>query len=235
MSGPLVIGIPSKGRLMEQTLETFEQAGLPIRRVGSDRGYAGTMAHIDHVEVAFLSASEIAFYVKSGRVHLGITGEDLVRENIANAEARVTFLRALGFGQANVVVAVPACWIDVSVMADLERIAADFSRAHGRHLRVATKYMNLTRRYFAQRGVWRYRIVESLGATEGTPAAGTAEIVVDITSTGATLAANHLKVLQDGLILASQACLVASKAATWGPRACEARNEIVARLAAAAG
>ena len=181
--------------------------------------------------MSFLSASEIAFYLKNGRLHLGVTGEDLIRENIANFESRATILRALGFGQANVVVAVPACWVDVTVMSDLERIAADFSSVHGRHLRVATKYMNLTRKFFAQRGVWRYRIVESLGATEGTPAAGTAEIVVDITSTGATLAANHLKVLQDGLILASQACLVASKSAHWGPRACEARNEIVAKLA----
>jgi ATP phosphoribosyltransferase len=232
MSERLVLGVPSKGRLMESTLETFEQAGLSIRRNGSERGYAGTLEAVENVDVAFLSASEIAFYLKNGRVHLGVTGEDLVRENISNLEGRAAILRPLGFGHANVVVAVPACWIDVNAMADIERIAADFNRVHGRHLRVATKYMNLTRRFFAQRGVWRYRIVESLGATEGTPAAGTAEIVVDISSSGATLAANHLKVLTDGLILASQACLVASKAAAWGSRANEARNEIVGKLGA---
>ena len=231
MSDKLTLAIPSKGRLMEQTTELFAKAGLVVKKVGHARGYRGEIEGMPGIDVAFVSSSEIAAALKSGSVQLGITGEDLIQESMSDAATRVAFLKKLGFGFADVVVAVPACWIDVSVMADLERIAADFSRVHGRHLRVATKYMNLTRRFFAQRGVWRYRIVESLGATEGTPAAGTAEIVVDITSTGATLAANHLKVLQDGLVLASQACLVASKAASWGPRACEARNEIVARLA----
>ena len=114
------------------------------------------------------------------------------------------FLAPLGFGRADVVVAVPDCWIDVVRMADLEDVAAQFARVHGRRLRVATKYLNLTRRFFASAGVAGYRIVESVGATEGTPAAGTAELIVDITTTGTTLAANHLKVLEDGLILCSR-------------------------------
>ena len=177
-----------------------------------------------------MSASEIVAELNRGRAHLGVTGEDLVRENISNASERVSFLKELGFGRADVVAAVPQCWIDVSEVADLEAAAAAFRRAHGRPLRVATKYLNLTRRFFAAKGLTDYRIVESLGATEGTPAAGTADIIVDITTTGATLAANGLKVLDDGVILRSQANLVASKVAKWGPKAESARAVLLGRL-----
>ena len=151
-------------------------------------------------------------------MHLGITGEDLIRETLPMSTARSNSLAPLGFGRADVVVAVPDCWIDVACMADLEDVAAQFARAHGRRLRVATKYMNLTRRFFAEHGVAGYRIVESAGATEGTPAPGTAELIVDITTTGTTLSANHLKVLDDGVILKSQSHLFAARAAQWTPK-----------------
>jgi ATP phosphoribosyltransferase len=215
MSERLILAIPSKGRLMEQTHERFAKAGLAIKQAGNGRGYRGEIASFEEMDVIFVSASEIAWMLKTGRAHLGVTGEDLLREQMADADERVDFLRRLGFGRANVVVAVPKCWIDVRTMADLDEIAAAFRREHGRWYRVATKYLNLTRRFFAQKGVDDYRIVESLGATEGTPAAGTADLIVDITTTGATLAANGLKVLEDGLILRSEANLVASKAASW--------------------
>ena len=140
------------------------------------------------------------------------------------------FLAPCGFGRADVVVAVPACWLDVRRMADLEEMALAFRRMHGRRVRVATKYMNLTRRFFSQKGVTGYRIVESLGATEGAPAAGLAELIVDITTTGATLQANGLKVLDDGVILKSQANLVASKAAPWSPALRRLERQIVAQL-----
>ncbi|MEC9367264.1 MAG: ATP phosphoribosyltransferase, partial [Pseudomonadota bacterium] len=196
-------------------------------------GYRGEFAGLEDVEIAFLSASEIAQQLRSGRAHLGVTGEDLVRESIADTDEKVDFLRPLGFGGADVVVAVPECWIDVQRMSDLEDVGALFYREHGRRLRVATKYPNLTRRHFAAAGVAGYRIVESLGATEGTPAAGTAEIIVDITTTGTTLKANHLKVLDDGVILRSQAMLVASKAAMWNGTAAKIRDELLSRLDAA--
>ena len=144
-------------------------------------------------------------------VHLGVTGEDLVRESIADADKRVLLIDNLGFGSANVVVAVPQAWIDVRTMADLDDVTTGFRAQHNRRMRVATKYINLTRNFFATHGVVDYRIVESAGATEGAPAVGTAEMIVDITTTGATLAANGLKVLDDGVILRSQANLVASK------------------------
>lgn len=206
---PVVLAIPSKGRLMEQVSDLFAKAKLEIRKNGHSRGYRGALEGIDGVEIAFLSASEIAEQLRLENVHLGITGEDLMREALENAETRIDFAKPLGIGRADVVAAVPDCWIDVTRMSDLEDIAGIFHRAHGRRLRVATKYMNLTRRYFAQKGVSGYRIVESLGATEGTPAAGSAEMIVDITSSGATLKANHLRVLEDGVMLRSQAVLFA--------------------------
>jgi ATP phosphoribosyltransferase len=161
---------------------------------------------------------------------LGVTGEDLVREQMPDADERVDFLLKLGFGHADVVVAVPACWLDVETMADLEAAAAQFAIEHGRRMRIATKYPVLTRRFFTSHGVVTYRTVESLGATEGAPAVGSAEAIVDITSTGATLKANGLRVLKDGLILRSQANLVASRVAPLADGALAAG--IVSRLTA---
>ncbi len=203
----LTLGIPSKGRLMEQAQELLLKAGYGIARIGSDRGYRGLLTGIENVEVAFLSASDIAAALKSGEIDCGITGEDLLRETIAPDNAVADVALRLNFGPADVVVAVPNCWLDVAQMADLDDVAQQFYSVHGRRLRVATKYMNLTRRFFAAKGVTGYRIVESLGATEGAPAAGTAELIVDITTSGSTLKANALKVLDDGLILSSCAVL----------------------------
>jgi ATP phosphoribosyltransferase len=231
-SSSFIIAVPSKGRLKEQAAELFERAGLGLRARGHERGYRGRLEGIDDVEVEYTSASEIVHQLKAGRIHLGITGEDLVRETLADVDAKVEFLKPLGFGQADVVVAVPDCWLDVSRMADLEDVAAQFSRAHGRRLRVATKYLNLTRRFFAANGVAGYRIVESAGATEATPASGTAELIVDITSTGTTLKANHLRILEDGVILQSQAHLLAARGGSWDARAMALRNTIVKALSA---
>ncbi|MBM3519851.1 MAG: ATP phosphoribosyltransferase [Alphaproteobacteria bacterium] len=215
---PLTLAIPSKGRLMEATAARLEKSGLAIERRGADRGYRGQLAGIDGIEVAFLSASEIAQNLKDGKIDMGVTGEDLLREAVPPEDGSVAVLRRLGFGPANVVVAVPACWLDVAAMADLDEVSESFYERHGRRLRVATKYHNLTRRFFAARGVTGYRIVESLGATEGAPAAGIAEVIVDITTTGATLAANHLKILDDGVILESEAVLAASATAAQDQR-----------------
>jgi ATP phosphoribosyltransferase len=222
----LSIAVPSKGRLKDQAADLFERSGLALRKTGHERFYRGALEGLDGVEVVYLSAAEIVHQLKAGRVQLGVTGEDLIRETLADVDGSVEFLTPLGFGRANVVVAVPDCWIDVTRMADLEDVAAQFARAHGRRLRVATKYMNLTRRFFAASGVAGYRIVESVGATEATPAAGTAELIVDITTTGTTLRANHLKVLEDGLILKSQAHLFASHAAPWDASARKFRDSI---------
>jgi ATP phosphoribosyltransferase len=211
----LVLAVPSKGRLQEQAHAFFARAGLKLVQPRGARDYRGAIAGIEGVEVAYLSASEITAQLAQGSVHLGITGEDLVREMIAEADKRVVFLDQLGFGEAQVVVAVPQAWIDVRSMADLDDVATAFRLRHDRKMRVATKYVNLTRSYFAAHNVIDYRIVESTGATEGAPAAGTAELIVDITTTGATLAANGLKVIDNGVILRSQANLIAARSAPW--------------------
>ncbi|RAZ85645.1 ATP phosphoribosyltransferase [Mesorhizobium hawassense] len=208
----ITLAIPSKGRLKEQSIEVLAKAGLAVTLPQDDRKYRARIDGLDNVEVAFLSASEIAGEIGQGAVDLGITGEDLLRENLADWEARAEIVARLGFGHADVVVAVPDIWLDVDTMADLDDVAADFRQRHGRRLRIATKYWRLTQQFFSlKHGIQVYRIVESLGATEGAPAAGLADVIVDITTTGSTLRANHLKVLGDGTILKSQACLVASK------------------------
>ena len=232
MTTPFVLAIPSKGRLQENADEFFARAGLTLAKPRGARDYRGTIAGLDNAEIAYLSAGEIAAQLARGAVHLGITGEDLVRENIVDADDRVLLIDSLGFGGANVVVAVPQAWIDVRLMADLDDVATSFRAKHNRRMRVATKYINLTRAFFAAHGVVDYRIVESAGATEGAPAAGAAELIVDITTTGATLAANGLKVLDDGVILRSQANLVASRAAHWSPEARETARIILDHIAA---
>ena len=232
MSDTLIIAIPSKGRLQENTHAFFARAGLTIQRPGGDRNYRGRIKGLDDVEIAFLSASEIAREIAAGTVHMGITGLDLVHESIDRPADLTHLVASLGFGAADVVVAVPKAWIDVATMADLSDVASDFRGRHGRRLRIATKYVNLTRSFFAANGIIDYRIVESAGATEGAPAAGAAELIVDITTTGSTLAANDLKILDDGVILKSTAHLVASMTARWSAEALAAARTILDRVAA---
>lgn len=208
----ITIGLPSKGRMKDDCQAIFERAGMKIVAVGNDRSYRGRVEGVDDIEIAFLSASEIAREIGAGTVDFGVTGEDLIREGLAEADKRVEICARLGFGHADVVVAVPEIWLDVDTMADLGDVAADFRTRHGRRLTIATKYWRLTQQFFSsQHGIQLYRIVESLGATEGAPAAGQADIIVDITSTGSTLKANHLKILSDGVILKSEACLVRAR------------------------
>jgi ATP phosphoribosyltransferase len=208
----ITIALPSKGRMKDEASDIFERAGLSIVAVGNDRSYRGRVEGWEGVEIAFLSASEISREIGNGTVDFGVTGEDLVLEGLAEADRRVEICARLGFGRADVVVAVPEIWLDVGTMADLGDVAADFRTRHGRRLTIATKYWRLTQQFFSsQHGIQLYRIVESLGATEGAPASGSADIIVDITSTGSTLQANHLKVLSDGIILRSEACLVRAR------------------------
>jgi ATP phosphoribosyltransferase len=224
----ITIALPSKGRMKDDASAIFEKAGLKIVAVGNERSYRGRVEGLDDVEIAFLSASEISREIGLGSIDFGVTGEDLIREGLSEADARVEFCARLGFGHADVVVAVPEIWLDVDTMADLGDVAADFRARHGRRLAIATKYWRLTQQFFsAQHGIQLYRIVESLGATEGAPASGSADIIVDITSTGSTLKANHLKILSDGIMLRSQACLVRARKAE------HADDPLVAKIIAA--
>ena len=234
MSAPFVLAVPAKGRLQANMEAFFARVGLELIKPRGARDYRGTIANLAGVEVAYLSAAEVVDLLAQGAVHLGITGEDLVCEKIPDADRRVVLVEGLGFGHANVAVAVPQAWIDVHSMADLDDVAIAFRLKHERKMRLATKYVNLTREFFSHHGVTDYRIVESSGATEAAPAAGTAELIVDITTTGATLAANGLKVIDDGVILRSQANLVAARAAKWGAAERAAARGMLDRIAAQA-
>jgi len=229
----VTLALPSKGRLKEQTLAVLEKAGYKVILPDDDRNYRARVEGEDDLDILFLSASEIARELGFGSVDMGVTGEDLVRETLAHADERVAIEAELGFGHADVVVAVPEVWRDVTSMADLDDVAADFRQRHGRRLRIATKYWRLTQQFFSQKhGIQVYRIVESLGATEGAPAAGSADMIVDITSTGSTLRANRLKVLEDGIILRSQACLVSARRSHGNARVAEIAERIRKGLAA---
>ena len=215
MSGPLLLALPSKGRLKDQAESWLNDCGLGLEITGGERGYRAALTGVEGVEAPLLSSSDIAGALDSGEVHLGVVGEDLLRERGGEMERQVQLLRPLGFGRADLVVAAPQSWIDVQSMADIDEVAMAYLARTGRRLRVATKYGVQTRSFFARHGIADYRIVDSSGATEGAPAAGAAELVVDITTTGATLAANGLRPLKDGLILKSQAQLAASLNAPW--------------------
>lgn len=214
MSG-ITLAVPSKGRLEEQTRQWFAERGLSISRPGGARSYLGVMDGEPDVTVRFFPASEIARELIRGNIDIGVTGRDLIHETSEKGPASVHFARALEFGHADVVIAVPDAWIDVTHLHDLADVASDFRSRHKRWLRIATKYITITRQHFAKAGIAEYRIVESLGATEAAPASGVADIVVDITSTGSTLAANGLRVLDDGVMLKSEANLIVSRTADW--------------------
>ena len=221
----LKLAVPSKGRLMEKTFDWFGSRGIGLRLAGGDREYAGAVDGIDGVELVLMSAAEIPRELSAGRVHLGVTGSDLVRDRLASWDLQVEPLAELGFGQADLVLAVPAAWVDVDVLDDLDAAAAQFRARHGFRMRIATKYHRLVRDYLRDNGVADYQLVDSQGATEGTVKNLTAEAIADITSTGETLRANHLKMLADGVILKSQATLYRSRKAEWtdaGRATCDA-------------
>jgi ATP phosphoribosyltransferase len=209
------IGVPSKGRLMQDCFDWFGARGVAMRRSGADREYSGVIEGVEGVVPVLLSAGEIPRELAAGRIHLGVTGSDLVCEELGTEAAEVMELARLGFGHADLNIAVPAVWIDVETVDDLDAAAAAFRAAHGHRLRIATKYHRLVRDFLQGQGVADYQLVDSQGATEGTVKNGTAEAIADITSSGETLRANHLRILSDGLIHSSEAVLWASRMAEW--------------------
>ena len=200
---------------MDKTFDWFADRGLTLRKTGAEREYSGVVDGIEGVELVLLSAGEIPRELTAGRIHLGVTGSDLVREKIQGWETRVAELARMGFGGADLIIAVPNAWVDVETLDDLDAVAAQFRANHGFRLRIATKYHNLVREFLKEAGVADYQLVDSQGATEGTVRNETAEAIADITSTGETLRANGLKILGDALIHSSQATLFKSRSAEW--------------------
>lgn len=227
---PLKLAVPSKGRLQELTIEWFAGRGITLERTGSGREYAGLVRGLDNVELVLLSAGEIPRELAAGRIHMGVTGIDLIQEKIPTWERVVSEVARMGFGHADLILAVPKIWVDVDNLDDLAAVTAAFRQKHDMRLRIATKYHNLVREFLRENGVADYQLVDSQGATEGTIKNLRAEAVADITSTGATLAANHLKILSGPPILKSQATLFVSNTADWAGAATLGRQAIEKHL-----
>lgn len=232
MSG-LKLAIPSKGRLQQDTIDWFATLGVDVRPAEGGREYAGRVDGIDGVELVLLSAGEIPRALANGQIHLGLTGRDLIHEKLPGWKDQVEPLAAPGFGYADLVLAVPQFWLDVSTIDDLDAAAAAFRARHGMRLRIATKYHNIVRGFLRDNDVADYQLVDSQGATEGTIRNLTAEAIADITTSGATLVANHLKTLSDGLILKSEAVLYLSTVAERGEQDNAALGDLRERLRAA--
>ena len=207
------LGVPAKGRLMQNTFDWFANRNVLLSKSGSDREYIGKVSGVTGVELILLSAGEIPGELAAGRIDLGVTGTDLVHEKLANWSKKITPVIEMGFGFANLMIAVPACWRDVTCLHDLDAVAARFRAQQGFRLRVATKYHRLVRQFMIEHGIADYQLVDSQGATEGAVKNETAEAIADITSSGATIEANRLRILEDGLVLKSQATLWQSRSA----------------------
>ena len=226
------LGIPSKGRLMGETFDWFSERGINLVRSDSDREYAGHIKGIKNVQLVFLSASEIPRELSSGRLHFGVTGNDVIQEKLVHFNQLAKPISELGFGFADLIIAVPSFWVDVDTLDDFDAVSAQFRDKHGYRLRIATKYHRLLREFLMKAGVADYQIVDSQGATEGAVKNGLAEAIADITSTGDTLKANHLKILSDGLILKSQATLFKSLVADFSQEENQVANSLLKKLRA---
>lgn len=211
MKNLVTIGLPSKGRLKEGTINFLEKNNLKLTSKGGDRDYFADLDNLSNAKVIYLHAREIIERLGDGTLDVGISGLDLLAEASNSLQKKVETLKELDFGKANLVVAVPDDWIDVQTVADLEEVSFYFRDKKNSRLRIATKYPNLTNKFFATKGVTQYRLISSLGATETYPFTGSSEIITDITSTGNTLKANNLRVLKDGSIFKSYACVLVSK------------------------
>ena len=211
MKDLITIGLPSKGRLKDKSISFFNHKGLKILQSEKERNYFGTIKNKSNIKIIFLHAKEIIQRLGDGTLDIGLSGLDLLKESGKNLQSKINVRKKLDFGHANLVIAVPDDWIDVQTIADLEEISFDLRSKRNARLRVATKYPNLTNNFLNSKGVTQYKLVPSLGATETYPFIGSSEIITDITSTGKTLADNNLRVLKDGEILGSTACLFVAK------------------------
>tara|TARA_Y100001958_G_scaffold27203_1_gene17259 strand:+ start:561 stop:1238 length:678 start_codon:yes stop_codon:yes gene_type:complete len=211
MKSLITIGLPSKGRLKESSISFLDKNNLKLTTNGGERNYFAEVENFPNIKIIYLHAKEIIQRIGDDTLDIGISGLDLLNESAANLRQKIEIKKKLNFGLANVVIAVPNDWIDVQTLADLEEVSFDFRDKKNTRLRVATKYPNLTNAFLVSKGITQYKIVPSLGATETYPFIGSSEIITDITSTGKTLKDNNLRILKDGLILKSQACIFYSK------------------------
>ena len=211
MDNIINIGIPSKGRLKKDVLNIFKKKKLNLISERGERDLIGSIKSKTNVKILYLHAREIIERLGDNSLDIGFSGLDLFKESEINTQKKINVFKRYNFGKATLVVAIPDPWIDVQTVADLEEIAFEFKDKKKKRLRVATKYPNLTREFLFSKGVTQFKLIDSLGATEAYPFTGSSEIITDITSTGETLKANNLRILKDGEILRSEACMMISK------------------------
>ena len=217
MNNIINIGIPSKGRLKKDILKIFKKKKLNLISERGERDLIGSIKNKKNIKILYLHAREIIERLGDNSLDIGFSGLDLYKESEINNQKKINVVKKYNFGKANLVVAIPDPWIDVQTIADLEEIAFEFRDKKKKRLRVATKYPNLTREFLFSKGVTQFKLVGSLGATEAYPFTGSSEIITDITSTGETLKANNLRILKDGAILKSEACMMISKSSVKKP------------------
>ena len=214
MKNEIKIGIPSKGRLRKDVLNIFKKNKLNLISERGERDLLGSIKQFKNIKILYLHAREIIERLGDGSLDIGFSGFDLLKESEINTQKKINVFKRYNFGKATLVVAIPDPWIDVQTVADLEEIAFEFKDKKKKRLRVATKYPNLTREFLFSKGVTQFKLIDSLGATEAYPFTGSSEIITDITSTGETLKANNLRILKDGEILRSEACMMISKSSS---------------------
>ena len=211
MKDIIKIGIPSKGRLRKDVLKIFKKNKLKLISSRGDRDLIGSIKGKQNIEIIYLHAREIIEQLAGKSLDLGFSGLDLLKESEINIQNNIKVFKKYPYGQATLVVAIPTDFIDIFSMADLEEVAFEFKDKKKKRLRVATKYPNLTREFFYSKGVTQFSIVKSIGSTEIAPYTGSSEVITDITSTGSTLAANNLRIINDGYILKSELCMMVAK------------------------
>ncbi len=211
MKNIINIGIPSKGRLRKDVLNIFRKKKLKLISERGERDLIGSIKSKSNIKILYLHAREIIQRLGDGSLDIGFSGFDLLKEGEINIQKKINLVKKYEFGKAILVVAIPDPWIDVQTVADLEEIAFEFRDKKKKKLRVATKYPNLTKEFLFSKGVTQFQLVESLGATEAYPFIGSANLITDISSTGETIKSNNLRILKDGEILKSQACIFTSK------------------------
>ncbi len=211
MKNIINIGIPSKGRLRKDVLNIFKKKKLKLISERGERDLIGSIKSKSNIKILYLHAREIIQRLGDGSLDIGFSGFDLLKEGEINIQKKIKLIKKYEFGKATLVVAIPDPWIDVQTVADLEEIAFEFRDKKKKKLRVATKYPNLTKEFLFSKGVTQFRLVESLGATEAYPFTGSANLITDISSSGETIKSNNLRILKDGEILKSQACIFTSK------------------------
>ena len=211
MNKVINIGIPSKGRLRESVLNIFKKNKLNLISKRGDRDLFGSVKGKKNIQIIYLHSKEIIERLADKSLDMGFSGLDLLKESEINIQKNIKVFKSYPFGKATLVVAIPNDFIDIYSMADLEEVAFEFKDKKKRRLRVATKYPNLTREFFYNKGVTQFSLVKSVGSTEVAPFTGSSELITDITSTGSTLAANNLRIINDGYILKSELCMMVGK------------------------